>query len=91
MGEKQQFEVWRIEVEPALESKVDEFHLLGYNRATPDDVWECVLYQLRKKKEFTHLHEFVNEILTLQSHSFMNWLTIRSYQDPKDWFAEFES
>jgi hypothetical protein len=91
MKEKQQFEVWRIDIEPVLISKVDEFHLLGYNRATVDDIWNCVLYQLRKKKEFIHLHHFVNEVLTLKPQTFMTWLTVRAYSDPTDWFADYKS
>jgi hypothetical protein len=87
---KQQFEVWRSDVEPAIISKVDEFHLLGYDRATANEVWSCVLFQLRKKKEFIHLHSFVNELLTLKPQTFMTWLTVQAYQDPTDWFAEFE-
>ncbi|WP_062049759.1 post-transcriptional regulator [Bacillus sp. JCM 19034] len=90
MGEKQQFDVWKEEVEPALRSKVDEFHLLGYDRATKEEVWKCVLYQLRKKKEFIHKHAFVNHILTLKSQTYMTWLTIHAYNDPTDWFADFE-
>ncbi|GAE35094.1 post-transcriptional regulator [Halalkalibacter akibai] len=91
MTGKQQFEVWRSDIEPALISKVDELHFLGYDRATVDEVWDCVLYQLRKKKEFIHMHHFVNVILTLKPQTFMTWLTIHAYQEPADWFAEYES
>lgn len=91
MKEKQQFEVWRDDVEPAIRSKVDEFHFLGYDRATADEVWECVLYQLRKKKDFIHLHALVNHLLTLKPQAYMTWLTVRSYKNPADWFAEYES
>ncbi len=91
MEEKQQFEVWRLDLEPAIQSKVDEFHFLGYDRATVDEVWECTLYQLRKKKEFIHLHAFVNDLLTLKPQTYMTWLTVRSYKEPTDWFAEYES
>ncbi|WP_227937822.1 post-transcriptional regulator [Alkalihalobacillus deserti] len=88
MTEKQQFEVWRGNVEPALISKVDELHFLGYNRATVGEVWNCVLHQLRKKKEFMHLNQFVSEILTLKPQTFMTWLTIDAYSDPTDFFAK---
>ncbi|WP_332694245.1 post-transcriptional regulator [Halalkalibacter lacteus] len=87
---KQQFEVWRSDLKPAIISKVDEFHLLGYDRATANEVWDCVLYQLRKKKEFTHINSFVNELLTLKPQTYMTWLTVQSYKDPTDWFAELE-
>lgn len=91
MNERQQFEVWRSDIQPALISKVDELHLLGYDRANEDDVWTCVLYQLRKKKEFMHKHAFVNSVLTLKPQTFMTWLTIHSYKEPTDWFTDFES
>ncbi|GAF65898.1 post-transcriptional regulator [Alkalihalobacillus trypoxylicola] len=89
--EKQQFEAWREVVEPALQSKVDEFHLLGYERVTDQEVWECLMYQLRKSKEFMHLNQFVNHLLSLKPQIYMNWLTIQSYQEPTDWFRDFES
>ncbi|NEU31559.1 hypothetical protein GN156_12370 [bacterium LRH843] len=90
MGETQQFEVWRHDVEPALVSKVDEFHFLGYDRVTAEDVWECILYQLRKNKEFIHLHSFVNTLLSLKPQTYMTWLTRKAYQNPTEWFAEYE-
>ena len=91
MKEKQQFEVWREDVEPALISKLDEFHFLGYERVTIEEIWECVLYQLRKQKGFLHFHAFVNQVMTLKPQTYMNWLTVKSYQEPADWFAEFEA
>ncbi|UOE95542.1 post-transcriptional regulator [Alkalihalobacillus sp. LMS39] len=86
MGEKQQFDVWKETVMPAITSKVEEFHLLGYERATAEEVWSCLIHKLRKKKEFMHLHTFVNVILTLKVGEYMNWLTMESYQ-ANDWFA----
>lgn len=88
--DSQQFEMWKEEVKPAIQSKVDEFHFLGYDRATADEVWECTLYQLRKKKEFIHLHAFVNEILTLKPQTYMTWLTIQAQKNPEEWFAGLE-
>lgn len=90
MTVKQQFELWRQELEPAILSKVDEFHFLGYDRATSDEVWECTLYQLRKAKEFMHVHAFVNQLLTLKPQTYMTWLTAQSYRNPTDFFAEYE-
>ncbi|WP_209122830.1 post-transcriptional regulator [Alkalihalobacillus sp. BA299] len=83
---KQQFEVWKDDVMPALQSKVEEFHMLGYNKATKDQIWKSIIYKLRKKKEYIHLHEFVNVILTLRAPEYMNYLTVESY-NAKDWFA----
>lgn len=86
MGHKQQFEVWREDLQIVLQSKVDEFHMLGYKQATPDQIWDCTIYKLRKKKEFIHLHSFVNSILTVRANEYMTWLTIQNYNS-EDWFA----
>ncbi|WP_413382298.1 post-transcriptional regulator [Alkalihalobacillus sp. 1P02AB] len=90
MEEKQQFEVWRDAVEPAIQSKVDEFHFLGYERATKEEIWDCLMYQLRKSKEYIHMNQFVNHLLLLKPHVYMNWLTIHAYKEPTDWFVEYE-
>lgn len=84
MGEKQQFDVWRDQLTPAIISKVDEFHLLGYGQATADEVWDCVVDRLHKKKTFVRMHVFVNELLTLKPQTFMTWLTVQSYKEPVD-------
>ena len=84
MCRKQQFDGWRNAVEPALDSKVDEFHLLGYERVTKDEIWDCLMYELRKPKEFIHINQFVNKLLLLKPQAYMNWLTVKAYQDPTD-------
>jgi hypothetical protein len=88
--EKQQFELWRDDVHPAIVSKVDELHLLGYDRATEDEVWACVLHRLRKEKNFVAKHVFVHAILALSPQQYMTWLTAEAYKQPEDWFQEFE-
>lgn len=82
---KQQFEVWKEDVSVVLQSKVDELHFLSYEKATVEEVWDCVLYKLRKKKDFIHFHTFVNYILSLKPGEYMNWLTVQNYQ-ADSWF-----
>ncbi|WP_100406582.1 post-transcriptional regulator [Bacillus solitudinis] len=91
MEEKQQFDSWREDVSPCLQSKLDEFHFLGYGRATSEDIWKCVIHRLRKRKDFMHLHEFVNVLLTLKPQDYMTWLTVNSYKEPEDWFFELKN
>lgn len=88
--EKQQFEVWREDMEPVLDSKLDEFHLLGYKRATKDEIWRCVTERLHKKKHYVPFYAFTDELLNLKASVYMTWLTVSSYKEPEDWFAEFE-
>jgi hypothetical protein len=79
MEATQQFEVWREDLQPVLDSKVSEFHQLGYTKATGNEVWNCAIYQLRKRKEFIHRHAFVNIILTIRANEYMNWIMIDNY------------
>ncbi|WP_100371976.1 post-transcriptional regulator [Bacillus sp. FJAT-45037] len=89
--EKQQFESWKEDVMPAIVTKVEEFHFLGYGRVTTDEVWNCVMDRLRKQTEFMRLHAFVQVILTLKIQDYMTWLTKQSYQSGTDWFKDNES
>lgn len=85
MEEKQQFEVWKDDVRPALISKMEEFHLIGYDRATVEELWDCVLAKLKKEKEFVRIHNLVRIILTLKATDYMTWLTVDAYRGP-NWF-----
>ncbi len=75
-------EEWKKEVYPALESKQDEFHFLGYNGATMDEIWDCLLERLKRNKDLEdiQLHRLVNEIMRLSANEYMNWLTIHAYK-----------
>ncbi|WP_216829116.1 post-transcriptional regulator [Alkalihalobacterium elongatum] len=84
--QQQQFEVWKDNVMPALQSKLEELHMFGYNKATIDTIWKSVMFKLRKRKDYIHLHEFVNVILTLRAPEYMNYLTVENY-NAADWFA----
>ncbi|MCA0171732.1 post-transcriptional regulator [Bacillus sp. RAR_GA_16] len=76
---------WKKEVFPALESKRDEFLLLGYSGATMDEIWECLLARFEKNNELGEmkLHQLVNEIMRLSVNEYMNWLTIHAYKGTK--------
>ncbi|RSL29247.1 hypothetical protein D7Z54_32290 [Salibacterium salarium] len=78
---KQQFDVWKSDVEPALKSKVEEYHLLGYKSADEEQVWNCVMEKLEKIEEPIRLHVLVNYILTLKLSEYMNRITVSSYKE----------
>ncbi|WP_409341621.1 post-transcriptional regulator [Paenibacillus sp. MBLB4367] len=61
-------------------SKAEEFRSLGYDSVTWRDVWACVTDKY-KKKGTPPLHQVVNDILSLKSTQFMNWMTMRMYKD----------
>jgi hypothetical protein len=79
-------EAFRQQVKPALKSKVEEFHMLGYDRATEDDLWACLIKKKWRKKEEKRLYEVVNDILTLSANDFMAFLSVQALSN--DWFAD---
>ncbi|PWK08980.1 post-transcriptional regulator [Tumebacillus permanentifrigoris] len=66
-------------IEQVCTSKAEEFHLLGYEQVTGAEVWECVS---QKYKMIPPLHRVINDVLTLKTNVFMNWLLIRAYKQP---------
>ncbi|MDR6881760.1 post-transcriptional regulator [Paenibacillus sp. GCM10023248] len=66
-------------IESLCLSKVEEFVLLGYEHVTGKDIWDCVSDRYRKTG-VPSLHQIVNDILSLKSTQFMNWMTISMYK-----------
>lgn len=66
-------------IESLCLSKVEEFILLGYEHVTGKDIWDCVSDKYRKTG-LPSLHQIVNDILSLKSTAFMNWMTISMYR-----------
>ncbi len=59
-------------------SKAEEFHLLGYEQVTGQDIWDCVSNGYHKG--MPRLHQIVNDILSLKVTKFMNWMTMSIYK-----------
>ncbi|PYI53318.1 post-transcriptional regulator [Paenibacillus flagellatus] len=72
-------------IEELCRSKADEFRMLGYDRVTGADVWNCVSDKYAKTGQ-PQLHQVVNDILSLKITTLMNWMTMSIYR--KD--ARFE-
>ncbi|NOV04111.1 post-transcriptional regulator [Paenibacillus planticolens] len=66
-------------IESLCLSKVEEFVLLGYEHVTGKEIWDCVSDKYRKTG-VPSLHQIVNDILSLKSTQFMNWMTISMYR-----------
>jgi hypothetical protein len=68
---------------PALISKLEEFHLMGYNRVTETEIWECLQKKKWKKlEEPKSVSDMVNDILRLSVGDYMNYITVESYKGP---------
>lgn len=81
MMDKKTVNEWRSIVEPALNSKVEEFIQTGYLKATNENVWKCLKASVWKNNPSKKIHEVVQDIMHLSSNQYMSYLTIDSYQD----------
>ncbi|WNS43651.1 post-transcriptional regulator [Paenibacillus sp. MMS20-IR301] len=67
------------EIEAMCISKAEEFRLLGYEYVSGKDIWDCVSRNY-DKEGVPPLHKLVNDIYSLKSSSYMNYLTIAAYR-----------
>lgn len=74
-------EEWKERVQEIVESKKEEFHSLGYTSVTVEDIWECLLHSKWKDQPEKRLYEVVQDIFQLKTQTFMNYLTMQTYQD----------
>ncbi|MCT2537992.1 post-transcriptional regulator [Aquibacillus koreensis] len=78
---------WKKMLVPVLDSKVDEFKLLGYSRTTVDDIWNCLTQKVWKGDPDKRLHEVTQDIFHLSSNIYMSYLTIHAYKDDEGLMA----
>lgn len=85
-------EAYRGQLQVVLESKVEEFQMIGYDRVTTEDVWKCLKSKKWKKIDSdVRLYELVNDVLTLSVNEYMTYLTVEAYQEPLWSFDEYEN
>jgi hypothetical protein len=73
-----EFELSEV-IESLCLSKVEEFILLGYDHVSGKEIWDCVSDRYRKTG-IPPLHQIVNDILSLKSTQFMNWMTMSAFK-----------
>lgn len=92
MDKEKSVSEWRKEIELVLEIKKNEFHMLGYDKATTDDIWNCLRTTVWKEnKPQKRLYEVVSEVLRLQSTTYMTYLTMGIYQGNDDLMASISA
>lgn len=85
---KEQWSYWKMKLEPVIESKVEEWHMLGYEKVTADDVWDCFLTKMSRNKdrpEKIRSYWITAELFSLKATDYMNFLTVEAYKGP-EWF-----
>lgn len=76
---------------PALESKVEEFIVFGYDKVNKDDLWGFLTKKKWKKhKDAIRMYELVADVLSLNVGEYMNFATVEAYKSP-NWFTDLDS
>ncbi|SFP93675.1 post-transcriptional regulator [Salibacterium halotolerans] len=75
------FEVWKEDVEPALISKMEEFHQFGYTSVKKEDIWALAMKKLQKQEVSLRIHALVQAVMHLSIRDYMNDVTIASYKE----------
>lgn len=78
---KKKAKEWKVLIDPVLNSKVSEFRLMGYSRATKEDIWKCLNKKVWKGDPDKRIHEIVQDIFHLGSNIYLSYLTVEAYQD----------
>lgn len=66
-------------IEQLCNSKAEEFHMVGYEQVTGEDIWNCVSNKYIKTGT-PALHQLVNDILSLKVTNFMNYMTLTAFK-----------
>jgi hypothetical protein len=86
-----QYDRFREEVSPALKSKKEEFHILGYDQVTEKELWSYLKNKKWKKpKEDVHIYEIVGDILSIKVGEYMNYATTQAFLEPNFSFDNAE-
>ncbi|MBX9985121.1 MULTISPECIES: post-transcriptional regulator [Priestia] len=67
-------------IQPVLSSKMEEFHMLGYEEVTENDLLSYLEMKKWKKEKGLSLHQVVNDILSVKITQVMSYVTIESYK-----------
>jgi len=79
--EQSVYESFRLQVQPVLSSKLEEFRLLGYDSITETELWEFLIKKKWKKaKDEPKLHQIIQDILTIKVSDFISYAAIESYK-----------
>jgi hypothetical protein len=79
MKSSHQYDSFRVKVEPALLSKLEELSILGYGTYNETQLWSFLTKKKWKKPNVEiNLYEVVQDILTLKPGEFMSFQTVEA-------------
>jgi hypothetical protein len=74
-------EHFHSQVGPVLQSKLEEFRILGYMEISEPELWEYLLKKKWKKvKEEIKLHQVIQDILSVKVSDYLSYATVEAYK-----------
>lgn len=68
-------------LKPALQSKAEEFEVLGYDRVSKEDIWNFLKQKRWKKpKEGVRVYELLADIMSVKPGDYMNYATVEAFR-----------
>jgi hypothetical protein len=81
MEKNHQYGRYYKQVKPALESKIEEFKIFGYDQVNGPELWAYLTKKKWKKpKEDIQLYEIVADILSAKIGDVMNFTTVEAFK-----------
>ena len=82
MEKQHPYEKFRSEMLPALESKQEEFQLLGYPEVEGKDIWMYLINKKWKKPNSeVRAYEIFQDIMSVKVANYMNYVTIEALKE----------
>ena len=69
-------------VRPAMQSKLEEFKMLGYPTIKSDEIWDFLHAKKWKRTPELALHKIVNDIIVLKAGEIINYQTVEAIKAP---------
>lgn len=67
---------------PAIETKLNEFKMMGYPTIKEKDIWEYLNEKKWKKTQELALHKIVNDIIVLKVSEIISYQTVEAFKAP---------
>jgi hypothetical protein len=81
MNPSHQYGRFYKQVKPALESKIGEFKIFGYEQVRENELWNYLTKKKWKKpKEEIQVYEIVADILSAKIGDVMNFTTVEAFK-----------
>src|SRR5690625_7717483 len=79
LGVERAVNEWKTEIQPVIESKVNEFLEMGYSKTTSENIWACLEQKVWQGNPSKKLHEVVQDVFHLSTNTYKSYLRLYSF------------